>query len=85
MLINVVLTPASLPRKQTSGTGPGALWVLFPPLLHWGPEPGKISFYRVPVGEGGGNGRRRRVPGSPSSGTPRESQANFRVGTVLGL
>ena len=32
-----------------------------------------------------GNGHRRRVPGSPSSGTPRESQANFRVGTVWGL
>ena len=31
------------------------------------------------------NGPRRRVPGAPSSGTPRESQANFRVGTVWGL
>ena len=27
---------------------------------------------------------RRRVPGAPSSGTPRKSQVNFRVGTVWG-
>ena len=33
----------------------------------------------------GGNGPRRRVSGASSSGTPRESQANFRVGTVWGL
>ena len=28
---------------------------------------------------------RRPVPGAPSSGTPRESQAKFRDGTVWGL
>ena len=33
----------------------------------------------------GGNWTRRRVSGAPSCGTPRESQANFRVGTVWGL
>ena len=32
-----------------------------------------------------GNGPRKRVQGAPSRGTPRESQANFRVGTVWGL
>ena len=30
-------------------------------------------------------GRRRPVPGAQSSGTPRESQAKFRDGTVWGL
>ena len=29
-----------------------------------------------------GNEPRKRVQGAPSRGTPRESQANFRVGTV---
>ena len=32
-----------------------------------------------------GNGQRRRVSGAPSSGTPRKSQVNLRVGTVWGL
>ena len=32
-----------------------------------------------------GNGPRKRVQGAPSRGTLRESQANFRVGTVWGL
>ena len=31
------------------------------------------------------NGHRRRVPGAPSSGTSRESQAKFREGTMWGL
>ena len=39
---------------------------------------GKNSFYRV-------NGHKRPVLGAPSSGTPRESQAKFRGGTVWGL
>ena len=33
----------------------------------------------------GENGHRRPVPGAPSSGTPRKSQAKFRAGTVCGL
>ena len=33
----------------------------------------------------GGNGSRRRAPGASSRGTPRESQANFIVGTGWGL
>ena len=33
----------------------------------------------------GVNWHRRPVPGAPSSGTPRESQAKVRDGTVLGL
>ena len=31
------------------------------------------------------NGHRRPVPGVPNNGTPRESQAKFRDGTVSGL
>ena len=31
------------------------------------------------------NGHRRPIPGAPSSGTPRESQAKFRDGTMWGL
>ena len=50
------------------------------PFPHWGSEPEENSFYRTT----GRIGHRRRVPGSPSSGTPRVSQANFRVGTVRG-
>ena len=34
---------------------------------------------------GGGNGPRRCVPGALSSGTPRGSRVNFRVGAVWGL
>ena len=37
---------------------------------------GKIPF----IGPQGENGHRRPVPGAPSSGTPRESQAKFREG-----
>ena len=33
----------------------------------------------------GGNRSRRRVPSAPSSGTPRESKANFRVRSTRGL
>ena len=43
--------------------------------------PGKIRFIE-PQGE---NGHRKPVPDAPSSGTYRESQANFRDGTVWGL
>ena len=42
---------------------------------------GENSFYRVP----GITGHRRPVPGTPSSGTPRESLAKFRDRTVWGL
>ena len=31
----------------------------------------------------GGNGHRRRVPGSPSSGTPPDSQVNLRIGIMV--
>ena len=51
----------------------------FAPLGAGTPE--KIRF----IEPQGGNGARRRVLGAPSSDTPRESQANFRVGTVWGL
>ena len=42
---------------------------------------GKNRFVEALVG----NGCRRRVPGAPSSGKPRESQVNFRVGTIWAL
>ena len=34
---------------------------------------------------GGENGQKRRVSDAPSNDTPRDSQANLRVGPVLGL
>ena len=54
------------------------------PLPHWGPVPGENSFYRA-RGAGGGNGPMKRLQGAPSSGTPRESQTNFKGGTLWGL
>ena len=69
ILLNVVLTPASLPRSQTSGTGRSATcwccWYYFPLCPTGGRYPGKIRFIQP---KGGGNGYRRSVPGSPSSG-----------------
>ena len=49
----------------------------------WVPDPagqysGKIRFTKPQRVDGD----RRSVPGAPSSGTPRESQAKFREGTV---
>ena len=46
-----------------------------------GSAPGENSFYRAP----GVWKHRRPVPGARSSGTPRESQAKFRDGTVWGF
>ena len=48
------------------------------PFTPWGPVPGEIRLIE-PQGE---NGHMRPEPGAPSSGTPRESQAKFRDGTV---
>ena len=42
---------------------------------------GENMFYRAQ----GVNGHSRSMPGAPSSGTPRKSQAKFRDGTVWGL
>ena len=57
------------------------LWVLLPLLLHGSQYSGTIRF----IEPKGVNGHRRPVPGAPSSGTPRESQAKSRDGTVWGL
>ena len=57
------------------------LWVLLPPLPSWGPVPCENSFYLTP----GGKWAQETCAGFPSSGTPREIQANFRVGTVWGF
>ena len=51
------------------------------PLPHGCHYSGKIRF----IEPQGVNGHRLPVPGAPSSGTPRESQAEFRDGTVWGL
>ena len=64
----------SLPRSQSSGTGPSASCGYCCPLCHTdGRYPGKIVFSEPQVV----NGHMRLVPGAPSSGTPRESQAKF--------
>ena len=76
MLLNVVVTPGKPNPNSNFRDGTCELWVLLPTLPHW-----EISFYRAQ----GGNGPRRNAPGTNSSGTLRESQANFKVGTVLGL
>ena len=74
--------PGSLPRSQSSGMGPSASCGYCCPLCHTGGRfPGKIVFTEPQVV----NGQRRLVPGAPSSGTPRESQAKFRDGTSRGL
>ena len=74
--------PGYPPRRQSSGTGPSAGCGYCCPLcLHGGQYPGTIRFIE-PQGE---NGHMRPEPGAPSSGTPRESQAKFRDGTVCVL
>ena len=82
MWLNVVLTPGSLHRSQSSGTGPSVNCGFVDPfaprrvgtrgkiLLI---EPQEVNVHRGPV------------PGAPTSGTPRESQAKFRDGAVWGL
>ena len=74
--------PGSPPRGQSSGPGPSANCGYFCPLCPTGVQySGKIRFIepqRV-------DGHRRPVPGAPSSGTSRESQAKFRDGTVREL
>ena len=67
--LKIVLTPGK-PRSQTSGMGPTASCGYCCPFAR----------YRT-TGKGG-NGHSRRVLGFPSSGTPPESQVNFRVGTM---
>ena len=75
MLLNVVPTPG----KTSPNSNFRVLLVLLPPLPHWGTVPGKIRFTEPQ----GGFGPRRR--GGPSNRTPRESEANFKIGTVWGL
>ena len=79
MWLNKDLTPGSLLRSQTSGTGPSAscgyCWSLCPT---GGRFPGKIGFIEsLEV-----NGHRRPVPGAHRIATPRENQAKFRDGTM---
>ena len=82
MLLNVVLTPGKPYPKSNFRNGTQCeLWVLLPLCPSRGRYQGKIRFIEAQ----GGNGSLRRVSGAPSSGTPRESQAKFRVGIVWGL
>ena len=62
--------PGSLPRSQSSGTGPSASCGYCCPFAHGGRYPGKSRFME-PQGE---NRHRRSVPGAASIGTPQESQ-----------
>ena len=76
------LNVGSLPRTQSSGTGPSARCGYCCPLCPTGGwYPGKIRFIEPQWV----NGQRRRVPGAPRSGMPRGNQAKFRDGTVWGL
>ena len=53
MCLNVFVTPASLPRSQTSGTGPSASYGYYSPLCHTrGRYPGKIRFIESQRGNG---------------------------------
>ena len=79
--LNVVLTPGSLPRSQSSGTGPSASCGYCCPLCPTGVSIQEKFVLSSPRGYI----HRRPVPGAPSSGTPSESQAKFRDGTVWGL
>ena len=74
MLLNIVLTPCKPTPKSN-------LREVVTPFAPMGAGTRENSFYRA----AGGNGTRRRVSGAPRSGTPPESQANFRVGTGWGL
>ena len=63
---------------QSSGTGPSASCGYCYSLPRGGLYSGKTLFIETK----GVIGHRRPVSGAPSSGTPRESQAKFRHGTV---
>ena len=71
----------ALPEVKLQGRDLVRVVVLLSPLPHWDPIRGEIRF----IEPQGGNWSRRLVSGAPSSGTPRESQANFRIGTMWGL
>ena len=85
MFLKIVLTPRqAYPEVKLQGRDLMRVVGIVAPFAPMGVRyPGKIRF--IEPQEGGGNGHRRRVPGASSSGTPRESQANFRVVTVWGL
>ena len=68
--------PGSLPRSQSSGTGPNVSCGYCCPLWGGGQYLRKICF----IEPQGVNGHRRHVPGAPISSTPREGQAKFRDG-----
>ena len=82
-VLNVVLKhPRVAYLCQSLGTGPNAKCGYFCSLCPTGGRyPGKIRF----IEPQGVNGHRRPVPGAPSSGVTRESQAKFRNGTMWGL
>ena len=81
MSLNVVLTHGWPTPQKTSETGPSPSCGYCCPLCHTGGRyPGKIIF-NEPLEV---NGHRRSVPGAPSIGTSRESQANFKDGAVWG-
>ena len=82
MWLHVVLNdPRVASPCQSSGRGPNANCGYCSPLCNagvWRPYSGDIHF----IESQGVNGHSRPVPGAPSSGTTRESQAKFRDGTM---
>ena len=84
MWLNVVLTQGSLPEVEDQVHDllrVVDIVVPFAPRVAGCQYSRKLRFIE-PLGV---NGHRRPVPCAPSSGTPRESQAKFRDGSVWGL
>ena len=79
-LLNIVLRQA-YPEVKLQGRDLVSCGYCCPFCAARGRYPRKIRFIKPQRG----SRARRRVSGARSSGTPRESQANFRVGTVWGL
>ena len=85
MLINVVLTPGKpIPKSNFRDGNWCELWVLLPPLSHWGPEPRENSFYRAREGKLA----QETCAGCPqqryATGEPSKLQSRNCVGIVEG-
>ena len=86
MLLNVVLIPRqAYPEVKLQGRDLVQVVGIVAPFAHMGAGSREKFVLSSPGGGGGENEPRRRVSGANSSGTLRESQANFKVGTVLDL
>ena len=83
MRLNVLLTPGkSYPDVKVQVRDLERVVDIVAPFVPWGVGTrGKF----VLLSHKGVNGHRRPVPDAPTSGTPRESEAKFRDGTMWGL